>query len=411
MAENDLAVDHDHDVGDYMEVYAPAYGEDQGEEQPSEPPRFRIYSSSELDQLDCRVEYLIEDVLPCDQFGTIIAIDKCLKTHTAAELAVSVATGTQCFEHFSVPEARRTLVMTGESGPASTQNMARRIARAHGYQLSNIPNLFWSNDIPNATRADDLIGLDEIIKGRGTKLAILDPGYLMTPGVQAGQITEMGAVLRGFIEICTQNNCTVVAVVHAKKPNYGGANQRFRYSKPERTDVSGSGWAEASRFWILLKPRAEMVLGSREDGTERQWRNWFCVGGSAEHAGTYGLDVNEGIHDRERGGMTKWETTIRKECEIVRERIEEQKSDQADKDAALERAIRIVLTETYSSKVGPTKTSICKQAAKHLDQISINKDRFDRVFNDMIDTGDVVVEPNEEAKHPTYKLSEDPNEA
>ena len=69
---------------------------------------------------------------------------KCLKTSLLIDLGISLAMGGCFLGKLRVNRAARVGIMSGESGLATIQETARRIAAAAGYRLADIGGLVFS---------------------------------------------------------------------------------------------------------------------------------------------------------------------------------------------------------------------------------------------------------------------------
>lgn len=102
---------------------------------------YQRLTSAELDAGDFELDYLVEGVLVDRQPGLIAGPHKSLKTNILVDLAISLARGGHFLGFFNVPRAARVAIMSGESGLATLQETARRIAVAAGCRLREISNL------------------------------------------------------------------------------------------------------------------------------------------------------------------------------------------------------------------------------------------------------------------------------
>ncbi|MGC3971007.1 MAG: AAA family ATPase [Pirellulales bacterium] len=94
-------------------------------------------SLPDFDAGDYRIEYLIRNVVPQGECGMIAAPFKGCKTHTAADMALSIATAQPFLgcNLFGVDKPLTSLFVSCESGKPATQETLRRICRARACSL------------------------------------------------------------------------------------------------------------------------------------------------------------------------------------------------------------------------------------------------------------------------------------
>ncbi len=98
--------------------------------------RFQRITSAELAGGDYSLSYLVENVLVDQQPGLVAGPHKSLKTNLLVDLSISLAIGGRFLGAFNVPESVRVGIMSGESGLATLQETATRIARSAGRDLA-----------------------------------------------------------------------------------------------------------------------------------------------------------------------------------------------------------------------------------------------------------------------------------
>ena len=81
--------------------------------------------------------YLVRGILAAGQPGGIFGAFKTLKTSLAADLLISIASGTPFLGRFPVPQPGRVLFLSGESGLPALQSIARRICAERACRWKN----------------------------------------------------------------------------------------------------------------------------------------------------------------------------------------------------------------------------------------------------------------------------------
>lgn len=275
--------------------------------------RFKPVGAATFASGDYRPVWAVKRLFVLGQPGLICGVHKSLKTMTAIDLCVSLATGTNFLGEFPVPRKLKTMLLSGESGMHTIQDAARRICQARGIDLADVENLYFQFDLPQLGTLDDLTELIRGIVDLGIEFLVLDPAYLLllagATNVDAKSIFDMGSHLRSIATLCQQAGCTVILVHHSNRQIQTGAVM-------ELANVAFAGFAEFARQWLLLS-RAEAYTGNGEHSLHMN------VGGSCGQGGLYSVRVSEGVLDEQFGGR-KWEVNV-------------QSADTAKADHAVER--------------------------------------------------------------------------
>ena len=295
---------------------------------------------AELDANHYALEYLIDGALVRGQPCIVAGGKKTLKTSLIVDAGISLALG----EHF-LGQIRTTActaaIMSGESGLATLQETARRIAAAKGFALSDVERLFWSTDLPRFGDALHAEALRNFLGELAVEVLFVDPAYLAMPGGDAGNLFIQGELLREFTKLCEELKVTLVLCHHTRK----GVVDPF--APPELEDIAWAGFQEFARQWWLVGRRESYEPGTGEH------RLWLNVGGSAGHSALWGLDVSEGVGHGER----RWQVATHNAREVrqdARQRADDAKKErrseqaEADKQAVVEALARLPEGDTTS---------------------------------------------------------------
>src|SRR5262249_4006653 len=136
-------------------------------------------------------------VLVAGQPGVIGGPKKTLKTPFAVDLAISIGTGTRFLGRFPVPPKKRVAYLSGESGPATLQETAKRICKARKANLAKC-DVLWSFDLPQLSSRAALGRLGAAIAENEVEVVFIDPLYLCllgSGGVSATNLFETGPIL------------------------------------------------------------------------------------------------------------------------------------------------------------------------------------------------------------------------
>lgn len=287
--------------------------------------RFGVIDGEEFDAAQFEIRYLIEGVLVENQPLVLAGVMKSMKTTVALDLAMSLALGEPFLGKFRVPQPRRVMVISGESGKATIQETCRRICAAKGRTLAETRQQFLFSDyIPCITDPHELAALESIISRAEVDVLLCDPAYLMMDGVDAGNLFVQGARLRAFSNMCARRKVTPVLCHHARKGVAEG-------ERLELGSISFSGFAEFGRQFLLLNRRRKYAFDGCHD-------LWMSLGGSAGHGGIWGVDIVEGVRSDERPRI--WQTKLLSVAEVEaqssngsEQRDEERRRAKVTKDA------------------------------------------------------------------------------
>jgi hypothetical protein len=298
-------------------------------------PFTKLLTGGELLALDLRPSFLVNGVLVEGQPMVVGGRSKTLKTGIACDLVVSLGSGTPFLDRF---DTRQVAVgfWSGESGAATIRETAKRIAEARVVALGETWT-YWSFDLPRLSDLRHLDALEETIRGRGLKVAVLDPLYLalLSPETASGasNVFLMGSLLQGLTRLGQRTGCTIILLHHFRK---GGLADDANPAGLE--ELAQSGVAEWARQWLLLQRR----IPYQNDGNHALWMR---CGGSAGHSSLWGVVIDEGTIDPDTGEGRRWDVTVsaaadaRNEAERDKENrkaAEKEKREAEHRDALLD---------------------------------------------------------------------------
>ncbi|MGI6417261.1 MAG: AAA family ATPase [Thermoguttaceae bacterium] len=300
----------------------------------STPPTFTtsLMTSAEFDQAAYHQEFLIRDVLVAGQPCVGGGRSKTLKTTLIGiDMAVSLGSGTPFLGYFDTKPCR-VAFWSGEAGAATIQGKARRVAEAHGVALADC-SCFWSFDLPKLGRMDHVDAMAEIIQRHALDAIVVDPLYLsLLDGSENGKPSDlffMGSKLLPLSELGQASGCTIVVLHHFRKSGNGDGEE------VALEELSQSGVAEWARQWILLARRSVYQHDGRHE-------LWMRCGGSAGHAGLYGVDIDEGTVDENFDGR-RWEVEVEPGHQVMQtariDRVTAKAERQREEDEAGQKAV------------------------------------------------------------------------
>jgi hypothetical protein len=287
------------------------------------PIEFRRISCKELDAASYDLEYLIDGALVARQPCILAGGKKTLKTSLLIDLGISLAMGGCFLGRLKANRAARVGIMTGESGLATIQETARRIATAAGYRLADIGGLVFSEDLPQFGSIAHQEALGRFITGDELEVIAVDPAYMCIPDVDHANLFEVGMRLRGVSEVCQECGALLLLAHHAKKTKIDP------FAPMELEDISWAGFQEFARQWLLVGRQEAYEPGTGEH------RLWLSAGGSAGHSALWAVDISEGT--RATPGGRFWQVSVMPATEARADsqaRQEESKRQRAEERAA-----------------------------------------------------------------------------
>jgi|GEM_PF-1314164 len=359
-------------------------------EKEAEPWPSREYTATDLATLDFSITWLCDQVLVALQPAIAGGGWKCLKTSVLIDLFVSLASGTDFLNRFRVPCPVRVGYISAESGMNTNQETFIRICKAKGIDPGSLTDQFiMTDDSHDFTTAAGIAALVAWCKRRQFVAVGVDPAYLNFAGLAetSANVFAVGAALRTFSRALLSEGITPTVAHHSIKVPLD------RYAPLDLAALSGSGWAEFARQWILLSRRREYVDGSG-------FHELHCrIGGSAGHSSLWHLDVDEGPSDQT--GPRKWRIGLTEAGQAKRDA--KRAKDEAFGMDVQGKAEMIVKHLEQRPGMADTETGICKlgigrtKAALQALQSLVDSGRI--AFSD-----DCVCKPGRTSGRPGYRL-------
>ncbi|QDV56476.1 AAA family ATPase [Rosistilla oblonga] len=356
------------------------------------------WSSKELDDAKIDTQFLVNEVLVSGQPCVIAGASKSMKTSTAIDLAISLASGSPFLGRFLIPAAKRVLLLSAESGEGTIQETSRRVAKSKGLRLPACDSVQWGFWVPRAKDAEHLAILDYQLKESGAEVVVIDPLYQCLAGEDMSNLSMNGRQLQAIVGVCKQRNVTPVLVDHVKRSSTNAS-----YHKPlELSDISGAGKAEFFRQWILLGRR------QRFNPEHPFHRLWMTLGGSAGHCNMYALDIDESREATTKGRA--WKVCVRSKA--IAE-AEDAKQRDASGIAKREMAANATLEENMQRvrdvfKPESNDKGWSKRQIRDALTPSLSGDTVNKVLERLVELGEVAVIPAGTVRnsHPRYRRTQ-----
>jgi hypothetical protein len=265
------------------------------------------------------IEFLIQDVIVAGQPGVIAARFKSLKTSLAIDAIISMATAKPFLGYWPVPKPVSCLILSAESGKAAIKETCCRIAASKRLDARDIDLGLFSTLSPALQSKDCLAGIQRVIEERELRCLMIDPAYMAIADANQNDLVAMAKIFGPLGRIIESTGCSIILVHHYRK------NSGLGTGCPTLEEVTGSGFAEWARFWLLLNRRREW-----DDTTGQHWL-WLVTGGSAGFGARWWLDVREG-RSNDPGGRV-WGPQVVAASEAERKEKADREAQKAEKES------------------------------------------------------------------------------
>jgi hypothetical protein len=177
--------------------------------------------------------WTVEAIWSHQAHGLIAGEPKTYKSIVATDLAVSVASGTRFLGHFDVPKTGPVIIIQEENTPGMMKDRIEKIATSrhlmghasmngtgelHYKPPADLPISLMNNAGFNLTDEDHLEWLEQQIQQVKPSLVVLDPLYLMMPGVDENSAVALTPVLRNLLTLKQTYDVGILLIHHYNKP-------------------------------------------------------------------------------------------------------------------------------------------------------------------------------------------------
>jgi hypothetical protein len=179
--------------------------------------------------------WMVEAIWAEGAHGILTGEAKAFKSVISTDLAISVASGSPFLNSFSIPSVGPVLIIQEENDEGEFQDRIHRIIESRGLGASasfsngggtlqfkptaDLPIHTLSNAGFDLTRTDHLEWLQKQVVKHQLALVILDPFYLMTPGVNENEQAQVAPVLKKLLRLKQAHGVGIQIIHHYKKQN------------------------------------------------------------------------------------------------------------------------------------------------------------------------------------------------
>ena len=259
-------------------------------------------------------QWMIEGLWSDKSHGIVAGEPKTRKTYVGIDIALSVATGTDCLGHFKVVKPGPVLMIQEEVSDAEMRKRLRYIAASKGlggaiHRKGDELSVHFPDPIPlylrnrkqfDLSSDDSFQMLHKQVTRKGISLVILDPLQLMLGEVDENRASEVRPILYNILQLKEETGTGVMIIHHYNKasdknPRKGG--QRMLGSQ------AFHGWVE-SALYLSKNEKYETEV-------EREFRNFeemqdfsiAYVGGEEK----YEVAISEAPKAKRKAPPTKFE--------------------------------------------------------------------------------------------------------
>jgi len=197
--------------------------------------------------------WLVEQLWGESSVGVIGGAPKCSKTWLGLDLALSVATGTECLGKYAVTRAGPVLVYLAEDALPVVRERVEGMARHRGLDLAGVEIHVITAPTLRLDRGPHRERLFETARRIRPRLLLLDP-LVRLHGIDENNATEVAQLLAYFRSLQRQLDLSVVLVHHTRKNAAGGvaAGQGLRGSSDLHAFGDSNLYLRRSRERLVL---------------------------------------------------------------------------------------------------------------------------------------------------------------
>lgn len=166
--------------------------------------------------------WLVEELWGDSSVGVIGGAPKCSKTWLGLDLALSVATGTDCLCRYTVPQPGPVLIYLAEDALPIIRERVAGMARHRGLDLQRVDVHVITASTLRLDRAPHRQRLFDTAKRLRPRLILLDP-LVRLHGIDENNAGEVAGLLAYFRSLQRELDVSVVLVHHTRKNAGGGA--------------------------------------------------------------------------------------------------------------------------------------------------------------------------------------------
>lgn len=218
----------------------------------SENDLFPFVRASEIPAEPVSENWLIEDLWTASSVGWVAGSPKSLKSWTALEMAVSVASGTACLGRYRVPKRGKALVYLAEDSLPAVRERLGALALQRGLDLDGLDVEVITASSMRLDLSRDQVRLQKTVRSLAPRLLVLDP-LIRIHRSDENSSAEVSALLSFLRQLQRELDLAVAVVHHARKNGSSG-------SQGQGLRGSGDLWAWSDSALYLKRKGADVLV-------------------------------------------------------------------------------------------------------------------------------------------------------
>lgn len=216
-------------------------------------PTFKVVKGAELKQKPPNTKWLIENLWSDSGVGVIGGSPKSCKTWLGLEMAVSVASGTPCLNHFFAPRKGPALIFLAEDCHSVLRDRLEALCAARHISLPSLDVNVITDPCLRLDSQDHLALLENTVSSYRPRLLLLDP-FVRIHSVDENNAQEVASILDHLRQLQRKFDCAVIVVHHTRKASGKRPGQTLR--------GSGDIWAWGDSNIYLTRSKKGIRLTS-----------------------------------------------------------------------------------------------------------------------------------------------------
>ncbi len=234
-----------------------------------------VVRATDLARQDPERRWLIRDLWGHQAQGIIGGAPKLGKSFFGLDLAVSVASATDCLGAFEVLEPGRTLVYLAEDVEASVRDRIEALCQHRGLDLETLDLHVITAPVLRLDQGRDRQRLEQTLEALRPRLLLLDP-LVRLHRLDENSAQEISGLLGYLTELGRRFEVAIVLVHHASKKHRARPGQSLRGSSDLHAWGASNAYLSQGKDGVVLtlehraapspKP-LRLALVSRADGS------------------------------------------------------------------------------------------------------------------------------------------------